>query len=141
MDGNGAEEKTISRKRERNRIADHQQDDQHREHKWPNIGDEQRAHCSSPSTRSCGANSSVPWAWCGVGSAMRFIRKAARLMISEIPCKASRKNPTGIISLTGQRKRPLALGEVSRRAKDSVNTGQARVMITSAIGIKKKSRP
>src|SRR6516162_371849 len=141
MDGNGAEQQTIGRKRERDRIADHQENDKHREHQGANIGDEQRAHCPLPSAKSCGAVSSSPWVWCGVGSGMRFIKNATRFMVSEIPCKASRKNPTGIISFTGQRSSPLALGEVSGSANDAVNTGQARAIIRSAMGSKKKIPP
>ncbi len=44
---------------------------------------------------------------------MRPSRNAIRLMISETPCNASSRNPTGISSLTGQRSSPPASLEYS----------------------------
>ena len=145
MDGDGTKQQAVGGERERDRIADHEQDDQHREHERRDVGDEQRGHCSPPGfitmSSAIAGISSSPWAWRGVGSGMRPMRKAARLMISDTPWIASRKKPAGIMSFTGQRNRPPALGEYSVSAKDCVKTGQDSTMMMIAMGRRKKIPP
>ncbi len=64
-----------------------------------------------------------------------------RLISSEIPCRISRKNPTGTISRAGQMMRPPALVDTSWRAYASTNTGHDSYMIRIAIGSRKNSVP
>ena len=50
-------------------------------------------------------------------------RYAKRLISSEIPCRVSRKNPTGTSSRAGQRTRPPALPEISPLVQAFMKTG------------------
>ena len=54
------------------------------------------------------------------------ISASMRLMISEMPCKASSAKPTGRTSLTGQRSSPPAFDELSWIRQDSTNHGQVK---------------
>src|SRR5690242_868609 len=51
---------------------------------------------------------------------------ATRLMISEMPCNAIRKNPTGSSSFTGQRSSPPAFDDSSWSLQDSTNHGHVK---------------
>ena len=64
-----------------------------------------------------------------------------RLMISETPCNASSRNPTGISSLTGQRSSPPASLEYSLIWYELTKIGQDRAMMMIAIGSRKKMPP
>src|SRR5689334_2821373 len=66
---------------------------------------------------------------------------AIRLMISETPCTAMRKKPTGKSNLTGHRTRPPALEEASLIVQDSTNHGHVKYVRMTQIGKRNKSPP
>ena len=63
------------------------------------------------------------------------------MIVSDTPCRTSRKKPIGIRILTGQRNSPPASLEYSLRSIDSTTIGQDSTMMISAIGSKKKTLP
>src|SRR5438309_193899 len=130
IDRDDAEKQAVGGEREGNWIAEQQKDDERREHQRRQVGDQHRRHSTAPFR-----NSSTTGSWCcSRGSGMRPNRKAARLMISDTPCKASSRNPTGIISLIGHRNSPPASAENSWRVYASTTNGQASTMMMTAIG-------
>ena len=54
------------------------------------------------------------------------VRKATRLISSEIPCRISSANPIGITRRTGQRTSPPGFWDISPEFHALVNTGQDR---------------
>src|SRR6185369_15259040 len=154
LDADHAEEQAAGAERERDRVAEEQEDDQADEHDRRHVRADEFHHrvfpwaacsraaaslLSSMNSASC-SSSLLPSGLC-VGSGMRPRRNATRLMSSEIAWMPRRAKPSGSSANTGQRISPPAFDEYSFITYDRIASGIDRWMTTYTRGSTKPARP